>query len=269
MKLTILNSASLVLALLGSASATDSAVNLRGAVSAAIEYNPNKQTAAEKRQANRDARRSQTNKNRSQAEEDAEAARKARQAANRGAEDPNNSWNNSQRNARNRIRCEKYGENCNYSADTFDDGYDDDFYYGDDYYYYFDDETDSGDEFQKFGKTMSALKKAGVEADVMVDSGYNTSKNSAAQKRSMNRDARRSRTNKNRSQAEEDAEAKRKRQQAKNRNNAWADPNDSRYGNKNFQNQRNARNRARCARDGTNCNYAGESRNDDQVNVNE
>lgn len=263
MKLTILNSASLVLALLGSASATDSAVNLRGAVSAAIEYNPDKETAAEKRQANRDARRSRTNKNRSQAEEDAEAARKARQAANRGAEDPNNSWNNSRRNARNRIRCEMYGENCNYSADTFDDGYGDD-YYGDDYYY---DTTYSGDEFQKFGKTMSALKKAGVEADVVIDSGYNTNKNSAAQKRSMNRDARRSRTNKNRSQAEEDAEARRKRQQAKNRDNARADPNDSRYGNKNFQNQRNARNRARCARDGTNCNYSGESRNDDQVNV--
>jgi hypothetical protein len=169
MKLTILNSASLVLALLGSASATDSAVNLRGAVSAAIEYNPDKETAAEKRQANRDARRSRTNKNRSQAEEDAEAARKDRQAANRGAEDPNNSWNNSRRNARNRIRCEMYGENCNYSADTFDDGYGDDYYgddyYGDDYYY---DTTSSGDEFQKFGKTMSALKKAGVEADVVV-----------------------------------------------------------------------------------------------------
>lgn len=168
MKLTILNSASLVLALLGSASATDSAVNLHGAVSAAIEYNPDKETAAEKRQSNRDARRSETNPNRSQAEEDAEAARKARQAANRGAEDPNNSWNNSRRNARNRIRCEKYGENCNYSADTFDDGYGDDGY-GDDYYYdYFDDTTYSGDEFQKFGKTMSALKKAGVKADVVV-----------------------------------------------------------------------------------------------------
>ncbi|KAL3776365.1 hypothetical protein ACHAWO_005964 [Cyclotella atomus] len=184
MKLAIINTASVALALLGSASATDSAVNLRGAVSAAIEYNPNKQTAAEKRQANRDERRSYSNPNRSQAEEDAEAARKARQARNRGAEDPNNGWNNSARNARNRRRCEEYGVNCNYSSDT-----------GDDYY--------NDDDFEQFGKTTAALKKIGVDADVMVDSGYNSNKNSAAQKRSMNRDSRSSTTNKNRSQAEE------------------------------------------------------------------
>jgi hypothetical protein len=149
MKLAIINTASVALALLGSASATDSAVNLRGAVSAAIEYNPNKQTAAEKRQANRDERRSYSNPNRSQAEEDAEAARKASQARNRGAEDPNNGWNNSARNARNRRRCEEYGVNCNYSSDT-----------GDDYYY--------DDDFEQFGKTTAALKKIGVDADVMV-----------------------------------------------------------------------------------------------------
>ena len=79
----------------------------------------------------------------------------------------------------------------------------------------------------------------------------------------MNRDKRRSETKPNRSQADEDREADRKRKQAKNRGNASTDPNNGKYGNKDFQNERNAKNKARCAKDGTNCNYSGKSRNDD------
>ena len=87
MKLSIL-STTVALTMLSSTAAE---INLRGAVSAAID----KETAAEKRQANRDARRARTNPNRSQAEEDAEEARKARQARNSGRGNPNSnsvSW---------------------------------------------------------------------------------------------------------------------------------------------------------------------------------
>jgi hypothetical protein len=103
--------------------------------------------------------------------------------------------------------------------------------------------------------------------DARRDNYNGNRKETSAQKRSANRDRRRSYTDPNRSQAAEDRENARKREQARNRGNASTDPNDRRFGNRNFQRDRNARNRNRCATRGANCNYSGTSHDDVVVDV--
>ena len=82
MKIVLLKLTALTLLSGNHANAAD---NLRGGViraagiAVADEYNPNNKSAAQKRQDQRDSRRSYTNPNRSQAEEDRERQRKANQ----------------------------------------------------------------------------------------------------------------------------------------------------------------------------------------------
>ncbi|EED87615.1 predicted protein [Thalassiosira pseudonana CCMP1335] len=136
MKIVLLKLAALTLLSGNHANAAD---NLRGGViraagiAVADEYNPNNKSAAQKRQDQRDSRRSYTNPNRSQAEEDRERQRKANQSWSRNNRlaDPNDP-NEGQRyydrngNIRDRIRCYYRGPNCNYDAAS---GY---YYYDDD-----------------------------------------------------------------------------------------------------------------------------------------
>eukprot|EP00970_Alexandrium_tamarense_P015573 scaffold5317_cov178-Alexandrium_tamarense.AAC.2 len=142
MKIVLLKLAALTLLSGNHANAAD---NLRGGViraagiAVADEYNPNNKSAAQKRQDQRDSRRSYTNPNRSQAEEDRERQRKANQfhivsyahhvhslsilawSRNNRLADPNDP-NEGQRyydrngNIRDRIRCYYRGPNCNYDA---------------------------------------------------------------------------------------------------------------------------------------------------------
>lgn len=231
MKFSFVKSTAFALALLSQqAAASDNSINLRGAVSAAVGDSEDKKTAAEKRQEQRDRRRSIDNPNRSQQEEDRETARKERQSRNSGRDNPKSSRSfQESRSRRSQRNCEDYGEDCNYTPRT------------DDYY----------DDFVAFGKAYE---------DAMVADSEDRKKD-ASEKRQDQRDSKRSIDNPYRSQHEEDRETARKEEQQ--RNSGRKNPKESRS----YQESRNRKGQRNCEDYGEDCDYEARTagRTDDDV----